>query len=369
MFSILSNIVAIIVFLGRYRKRWLWLPSLILGVILFWVFLTWNRVPSFSDRIDILPLRLNDSCSIDVRVNHPYYTFNNFSDNFWGFWTDYGTSSGGVTFNLHQHPGAAVKPPLVAVNITDETRKFVNNRTLDSIGNIFEFRVRKELFGSMDLRNARNRLRVSHDPKGFSISKRNPKYVNNVCIDSVRILAGVNRFSPAPLPTGYHAEMYYTPVRLLRMEDISQFNYRLTLNDKTHSLSRLELGFGGPVDIKGLWPEPDIIEPSRIIYRSPDKISQIHEAGGVKMFCQSLESATVQNVRLFVLTTIVSVCFAYTLREICVFIIFILRFMKKKCLSNSGTVEKRPESRRTDSIKQKFQAALKKITNILTQKK
>ena len=103
--------------------------------------------------------------------------------------------------------------------------------------------------------------------------------------------------------------MYYTLMRLLRLEDISQFSYSLVLTDKASCVKKLELDFGGPVELKGIWPTPDIIEPSRIIYFSKDKITEIRDSGMVKMFCQSLESTTVQNVRLFFLTTLISICF------------------------------------------------------------
>ncbi len=196
---------------------------------------------------------------------------------------------------------------------------------------MYEFRVRKELFGNMDYRNAHNKLVRAWDDKGFCVVKRIAKYNDNVCIDSIRAIAGVNRFIYSKVPVGYSVTMYYTLMRLLRMEDISQFNYSLVIDDKSLCLNSLELDFGGPVEIKGIWPTPDIVEPSRIVYDSKDKISMIKETGTIKMFCQSLESATIQNVRLFILTTLASLCFAYTLREIGVFILFCFGWLKRKC--------------------------------------
>lgn len=344
MLSFFSYVAAFLVFLGKFRRRWLWLPTVIIGVLLFWVFLTWNRVPSFCDNIEIIPIYHTDGSAITVSIKHPYFTFNSFSDDFCGFWSDYGTSFSGVFFSIsNDSVGFHEKPSHTYNNqkFNAEIRELFPLRNLDSIGLKYEFRVRKELFGNMDSRNAHNQLIRAWDDKGFSVVKRTAKYHDNVCVDSIRALAGVNRFWSSNVPVGYRTTMYYTLMRLLRMENISQFNYSLVLSDRASCINRLELDFGGPMEIKGIWPTPDIVEPSRIIYISKDKLSQVKDAGIIKMFCQSLESATVQNVRLFILTTVVSLCFAYTLREFGVFILFCCRWIKKKCSTDKKIIEAR----------------------------
>ena len=102
MFSFVSYLVAVFVFLGKFRRKWLWIPTIILGIYLFWVFLTWNKVPTVEDKIEIIPLRQADSTCIAVTVKHPYFTFNNFSNDFLGFWSDYGNSVGGVRFSIYR---------------------------------------------------------------------------------------------------------------------------------------------------------------------------------------------------------------------------------------------------------------------------
>ena len=217
---------------------------------------------------------------------------------------------------------------------------------MDSIGVLYDFRVRKELFGNMNSRNARNKLITAWDDKGFCVIKRIAKYDENVCIDSTRVLAGVNKFKSSLLPVGYSCTMYYTLMRLFRMEDISQFNYNIILDGNLSSINKLEVDFGGPTDIKGIWPIPDIVEPSRIVYLSKEKISEVKETGTLKMFCQSLESINVQNVRLFILTTLASLCLAYTLREIGVFTLFCGRYMKRKWEKEEKNIERFFENKR-----------------------
>lgn len=341
MFSCLSHLAAILVFLGRFRRRWLWLPTVILGVFLFWVFLTWNRIPSFCDKIEIIPISHTDSSTISISVKHPYFTLNSFSDDFYGFWTDYGTSRAGVNFVIRQNTDQSHEVSSYnATKLNAEVCTLFPYHTLDSIGALYEFRVRKELFGNMDSRNAHNKLVRAWDDKGFCVVKRIAKYDENVCVDSLRVLAGVNKFKSSKVPVGYNSTMYYTLMRLFRMEDISQFNYNLILDGDVSCLNKLEVDFGGPVDIKGLWPIPDIVEPSRIVYLSKEKISEVKETGSVKMFCQSLESVNIQNVRLFILTTLSSLCLAYTLREVGVFVLFCCRWMKRMWEKERKSIER-----------------------------
>lgn len=347
MFNFFSYLAAIFVFLGRSRTKWLWFPALVIGIVLFWVFLTWNRIPSFCDRIEIRPVCNTGGSAVAVSVIHPYFSFNKFSDNFVDFWSEYGSSIGGVSFTITRdsvsHPETNSPACGNANNLVEEARKLFPDYKFDSIGPIYEFRVRKELFGNMDARNARDKLIQGSDEKGFCIVRRKAGYYDNICVDSTRILAGVNKSMYPDVPVGYRTTMYYTLMRLLRLEDISQFNYSIVIEDKTAALNRLEVDFGGPVELKGLWPVPDIIEPSRIVYRSKDKIAEIKETGTIRMFCQSLESATVQNVRMFVLTTLGSLCFAYTLKEFGVFILFVCRKIKRKCDTEKIDIEGRIE--------------------------
>ena len=260
-------------------------------------------------------MRQADSTCIAVTVKHPYFTFNNFSNDFLGFWSDYGNSVGGVRFSIYRdsikHSDTC---PNVSCNVTKSfttIRKLLPNHNLDTIGSIYEFRVRKELFGNMDSRNANNEIRRAWDDKGFSLVKRIAKYSDNVCLDSITAFGGINKYTPADkIEVGYNVKLYYTLLRLLRLEDISQFNYNLVVKDDASRINRLEVDFGGPAEIKGIWPTPDIVEPTRIVYLSNDKIAKINEANSVKMFCQSLETTNVQNVRMFILTTLISLCFA-----------------------------------------------------------
>lgn len=341
MFSCLSYIAAMLVFLGRFRRRWLWLPTVFLGVFLFLVFLSWNKTPSFSDKIEVIQTNRTDSSTVSVSVKHPYFSLNNFSGDFWGFWTDYGKSCAGVDFSIRQATDKSDEDILSNYpKYKSEVLSLFPCHRMDSIGTIYEFRVRKELFGNMDYRKVNNKLIKAWDDKGFCVVKRVAKYDDDVCVDSLRVLVGVKKFTSSNIPVGYSSKMYYTLMRLLRMEDISQFNYSLSLVGNVNSINKIEVDFGGPVDIKGLWPIPDIVEPTRIVYHSNERISEVKEAGTIKMFCQSLESVNVQNVRLFVLTTLASLCFAYTLRESGVFLLFCCRWIKKKWENNKNSIER-----------------------------
>lgn len=366
MLYFFNYIAAIFIFFGKFRSRWLWFPAVICGIFFFWVFLSWNRVPSFCDKIEIIPICDTDRSSVSVSVKHPYFSFNNFNDDFWSFWSNYGTSVSGVWFTINGD-SAYFHNERGRISCNDdlytEIQQLFPDHSQDSIGARYEFRVRKELFGNMDSRKAHKKLIRAWDDKGFSVVKRTPEYNDNVCMDSIRVHAGANRFSSTKFPVGYRVKFYYTLLHLLRLEDISQFNYSLVLDDKASCMNSLELDFGGPIEIKGIWPIPDIIEPSRIVYHSKDKILQLKETKAVKMYCQSLESVNVQNVRLFILTTLASLCIAYTLKEIGVFILFCFGWVMKKYNTEKIEVETKKRKKKA-GWKYSFKSLFKRINSI-----
>ena len=73
MFSFVSYLVAVFVFLGKFRRKWLWIPTIILGIYLFWVFLTWNKVPTVEDKIEIIYNEVDGTQN--KRNIHPLYFF------------------------------------------------------------------------------------------------------------------------------------------------------------------------------------------------------------------------------------------------------------------------------------------------------
>ena len=94
----LNSFIGILFSIGLSRTKWMWLPALILGLFLFWIFLAWNRVPTFHDRIELSTRSLFavDNSEISIQIKHPYFSLNNFSSDFYDFWTKKGQTNAGV---------------------------------------------------------------------------------------------------------------------------------------------------------------------------------------------------------------------------------------------------------------------------------
>lgn len=335
MFWFLNSLAGLLIVILKFRSRWLWLPTVTLGIYLFWVFLAWNRVPSFNDKITIsgTPQATTDSIGIGVCIKHPYFSLNNFHKEFTSFWTERGVSEVGVSISINTdsiHIGNATGNKCVMHRQIDHANQLFKGKAIDSIGAIYNIGVHKELFGEIDNLISHSRYQGRSTKNGFSATKRMYIYSNNVCTDTLHIVAGLKSQNASVMNVGYNTQIRHSLLRLLRMEDISQYSYSLTLNNDNANIKCITINFGGPVNITGISPVPDIIEPSQIIYNSPTKISEIRKALGVKMFCQCIETMNVQNIRLFLLTTLSTLCIGYTLREIGIFAIFCFRCLTRK---------------------------------------
>ncbi|NPD93171.1 hypothetical protein [Xylanibacter muris] len=310
------------------------MPTTVIGVYLFWVMIAWNRVPAFSDKIEITGTEsaVRDSVGIDISIKHPYFSLNSYSKDFVGFFTEYGESKIGVCCELNSGKKALKEGSAhdsLFASYLSYAKRLYPKCSMDSIEVVYVINTRKELFGKIDDRNAKTGIIRAIDEKGFCFTKRTPTYEDDKCVDSLWMLAGLNHGIAKTMRIGYDFDIRHSLTRLFRMEDISQFNYNLVLNEKNADIRSIVIDLGGPTDTKGICPVPDIVGPERIVYNTKEKIEEVRNARGIKMFCQNIEATNIQNIRLFLLTSISSLCIAYTIREIGVFILFLLRKAKR----------------------------------------
>lgn len=97
----------------------------------------------------------------------------------------------------------------------------------------------------------------------------------------------------------------------LRMNDISQSYYKLQIDGNLSAIdeiSSLAIDFGGATRFAGISPAPDEITESGIIYTDKKKIERIRY-NGLELFCQFLETANIQSIRIYLLTTIATLFF------------------------------------------------------------
>lgn len=110
--------------------------------------------------------------------------------------------------------------------------------------------------------------------------------------------------------------------RWLAMEDISQMYYTIQLDVPRQKDSiDLTIDFVGATEFLDILPEPDERSLSCIRYTDQNKIRKIANNGGLKVYCKFPEMENVQELRLFLLTTIIAIFVAqifiylYTLME------------------------------------------------------
>ena len=113
-----------------------------------------------------------------------------------------------------------------------------------------------------------------------------------------------------------------------RWEDISQCYYSLDIksNRFDNQVNFIKIDFGGAVDFSEIYPEPDRISYSSIMYNDAKKIEYIR-AKGLTFYCQLLESVGLQNVRIFLLTAFASFFLGVSLKLL---LEILWRFFKRK---------------------------------------
>lgn len=354
MFWFFNHFAVLFILIGRHRGKWLWFPTLLLGLYLFWVMIAWNRVPSFNDCISICASEkaIKDSMGVDIKVRHPYFGFNNFSNDVWDFCFGYGQSNVGVSCLLNtdkRNIDNDKSDDSTFISQFGTIKKYYPDLSSDSVNVTFLVKTRKEMFGNVDDRKSRKRVFKSKNDLGTRVVKRTPLYEDDTCVDSLWMMAAINTGTSVPVPLGMDVTVNHSIFRLLRMEDISQFDYTFTIDDQNADVRRIELDFGGPTDFMGISPTPDIVEPSRIIYNTKDAINEVKKSKQIRLYCQNQETTNIQNIRLFFLTTLSTLCIGYTLKELGIFLIFVFGCFKRRWENYSNHIPHSGSEKQTQS--------------------
>ena len=124
------------------------------------------------------------------------------------------------------------------------------------------------------------------------------------------------------------------------LEDISQSYYNLNLDiDYAVDLDRLEIDFDGAIRFTGIQPQPDQMTMSGIVYTDKKKIDEIRREG-LQLYCQFLETSTLQSVRIFVLTAFASLFFTLFWKCVYNFVVTVKWRRNRKNKNAIGMTEK-----------------------------
>lgn len=107
--------------------------------------------------------------------------------------------------------------------------------------------------------------------------------------------------------------------------DVSQSNYKIKINTTRIHCEKLIIDFHQPVNFSVMYPVPDKITARSIEFTSPQKINELGDNGGLFFHIEFIETKTMQDVRNFILTAIMSIVVAF----FCSYVIEIIKNLKQ----------------------------------------
>lgn len=318
---------------GAVRKPWINLTKALLcclgfSVCLYLLFRI-NTIPDRNDEVKMESFKaFAGPMTLNLTLGHEYFGIGGRRDsgavNY--FFMGAVDPSGKSLSNYYSRNNQEVRDSLLKL-LADTCNININK---DSLNAVFNIVVKKDM-GASPLKY--NNLFVCLFPEYWdNRSKRHPdtlyrkqnqiiynktfssfKNGHNIAIHNDII--ALNKLSPDPkkdwLPI-VDAEIKNTwddeKAPYFILEDVSQSYYNLKLDVDDDYLGMLKIDFGGATRFTGIQPQPDQITMSGIVYTDKEKIDKIRRRG-LRLYCQFLDTATLQSVRIFMLTAFTSLFF------------------------------------------------------------
>lgn len=283
------------------RKLFKNLLCLLLGCCSVCIIIQWNTVPVFEEEVSFQRhMQSDDSTFVGVTIFMPYESFSSYAKN-----------KGGVAVECSHLRKDHPTPVLPNFNYLDSLAQ-ATGLNLDSVMAYYELQAKMQMFSNILHVNTIDKNFHRQGDEGHTFVKCNRETAlqdGKVC-DDFFITFGLKKKDSCER-VGYEYYANYTLastfdnswVMPFRMTDISQRRYNIKVGNFPRQ-AHLTIDFGGPVELAGIFPEPDQVYPSRIVYTSPEKIRQIGRVGGLDVYCRLLETESIQNVRTFLLSTV-----------------------------------------------------------------
>lgn len=312
-------------FIPQFAKKWtdgtrfdllktigalmIWLPSIFLLKV-------WNEVDTWNDVITINAYRAEFPDSTEtikadlIQINHPYMAFSNLYENKLIFVYRIYTSTSNKHGFFNDYRLSNAKESQVA--------DFVNSYGLsnieqDSITAIYE------IGASIYISN--NDKKLNYIKKGDSLPS-NDYIKSTACLNNgkttlnykrIKIVKNVKSEYNTPDFLWNKSDITIStpkPYKIVfKSKDVSQCYYNLHFESNTDfKLDTLRIGFSGAVRFSGINPVPDIYSYNGIEYTDANKIDMI-KRNGITTYCQFLEAAGIQSIRIYLLSTIATLFF------------------------------------------------------------
>lgn len=134
--------------------------------------------------------------------------------------------------------------------------------------------------------------------------------------------------------------------RIFSPWDISQKRYKFQYTtwpiegkrNELMPLERLEFDFQGPVELSAMYPEPDIVTFSGMVFTDPAKLRQIMD-DGLAYYAKFPQLESLQSIRIFFLTTFISLFFTL----LCTVTYRIIRNKVQKIVRKKRSLNKQTE--------------------------
>ena len=326
-----NSVVQMVVSFGKssVRKPWVHLTKAFLCCIGFFTclycLLRINTIPVRNDEVNVEVFKgFNDSVSMTMKLGHQYFGINRLQN---ADTTRYLLAS-----VLTKEPETLVKwhskqtrhnvfhkDELSKIDsLTTILEKNINGINKDSLYFLFNIKVKKDL-GAIPLFTITEGLNKQYKTPLQKTGTTKNIYGGTKFYENQKHLIVENSFigmsekkgeensnillMPCDISTNYKKRSPY-----FLLEDISQSYYNFNLNFTGIKINRLEIDFSGATRFTGIQPQPDQTTMSGIVYTNKNKIREI-QICGLQLYCQFLETSTLQSVRIFVLTAFSSLFF------------------------------------------------------------
>ena len=293
----------------------------------FWLLVQWNTIPRYEDSILIETYKdksvTKDSLYANVSIRRPYQTFYSLSNDSAGYNIYFTGSYKRDTTKFINH-NAHVD------SLLNVLKTKVSNASMDSIAILFNVKAKIHLYTHMSKPSSTENLQKNKSIKDnvyFNVTYNNSydsterAFANGELLGVIKDKYFDTKEEPFFILSPNlenKTSIDWSPLRKLlsTMHDMSQCYY--TFRVKTNNVLKQQMGslsidFGGATRFSGIYPKPDETTCSGIRYTDKKKLLEI-ERYGLKVYCQFLESNSVQSLRTYALTTIVTFFFTLFLK-------------------------------------------------------
>lgn len=114
-----------------------------------------------------------------------------------------------------------------------------------------------------------------------------------------------------------------------KLYDVSRVNYRLSIPGGRSYVNSLAVYFFGPTEFLPMYPEPDVVDRNYIAFLDSEKLKYIQEHG-LEFDAKFPFSENTQNMKIFVLTSVITVLLTLFFRQVYILIRPYLKKIKTK---------------------------------------